>query len=115
MSAPEQPPPVEPSPAPIPEDAEDAPYVQPEADDGPSAPAPIEAEAEPSGVTKPPLKSAPSSSKKKIARPAKSTPGKKGDGEPKSFRPGDIVLGRLKGFPPWRESFRNGCETCLSS
>lgn len=51
--------------------------------------------------------------KKKIARPStggakKATGGaaaKKtaGNGEPKSFKVGDVVLARLKGFPQWRE------------
>ena len=53
--------------------------------------------------------------KKKIARPSTGAPKKAtggaaakkatGTGEPKSFKHGDIVLARLKGFPQWRELF----------
>ncbi len=106
MSATEEPVAVEPSPVPAAAGADDAPYVEPgeTAPDADSAPAPEEAPA-----PAPPAKPA-SSPEKKIARPAKprsSMPGKgkKTDGEPKSFQPGDIVLSRLKGYPPWRESF----------
>jgi hypothetical protein len=43
--------------------------------------------------------------------PKKAT-GAASSSEPKSYKPGDIVLGRLKGYPKWRESVCSVCGRC---
>lgn len=81
--------------------------------EAPAAAAPAETAPKPASRTRP---SSTVDAKKKIARP--SVPGAKkgassggagaskkasGAAADKSFNPGDIVLARLKGYPPWRE------------
>jgi outer membrane biosynthesis protein TonB len=84
-------------------------------------PAPAEADAEPEveeevTETKPESTTKPTSSNKKTARPAKPRASiggaskKAGNGTAsasgeRSFSVGDIVLARLKGYPPWRECY----------
>ena len=70
--------------------------------DSATAPAPVSINAEQQQPSKPP------SQQKKIARPArKSSPGrtihKSAPPENKTFEIGDVVLGRLRGYPTWRE------------
>ena len=81
---------------------EDEPDAEPEAETS----APPAAEQKPS-ESKHPTKPT-SSPAKKVARSAKPRSmqgrGKVAHSELRNFKPGDIVLSRLKGYPPWRES-----------
>jgi hypothetical protein len=99
---------VDPSAAPAP--AEEIPSA-PVADDSPAEAGNPGAEegagtggdAKPNSSTKPARSSG--SSNKKVARPRPSAAGgsKKGVADDKSFKPGETVLARLRGYPPWRE------------
>ena len=114
MSASEEPRPAALSPDPIAETEApevDAAAAVPDAEEDDAAFVPPSGEDEAAPPAEPPAapQRSTSSPVKKIARPAKarpSLPGKSkkgGEGDNKSFQIGDIVLARLKGYPPWRE------------